>query len=534
MTSSVSKNCTICCETFNKSTRARINCPGCSLQACRTCIRTYLLGSSALPHCMQCKNRWERDFLIAATLKSFVNGEYHVHRSNLLLDQEKSRLPETMPLVENYLKVGAEKKKRAELRIRLKELRAVMGAARQAEYMCTRNINRYSNGEGGEAKKTEFKRACPVDGCLGFLSTQWKCGVCNIWTCPTCMEIKGAHKDEPHECDPNTVESVKLLKKDTKNCPSCAAMIYKISGCDQMWCTQCHIAFSWRTGRQVNGVIHNPHFYQWQNDGGGGGHVNAPGADVCGGIPNVYTLRNLWYRLGISRTQLNGHHGKNYLTHIDQCIVQLSNITTAAVGGGDGAAPDNYFEPVAGAAAAGGFSAAATMVMGGVGNFMMRMHRAMTHFSQVNLRNIRHKCQNVGNNTDLRIKYAVKEITEEKLKAQVARRDKTHQKSTAILHIFELINTVLIESFRDIVQSFPTFDDDGCAGGSTEAKIDWGKCILRNFKRCNEVRLYANKELVKISVMYHQCVFGLRGSFYLGDSHKYTTVDLKNNTGIVF
>ena len=78
---------------------------------------------------------------------------------------------------------------------------------------------------------------------------------------------------------------------------------------------------------------------------------------------------------------------------------------------------------------------------------MLRMHRAVTHFTHVNIRNVRHKCQNVGNNTDLRIKYAVKEITEGKLKSQVARRDKSHQKSTAILHIYELLNTVFIEKF---------------------------------------------------------------------------------------
>ena len=453
---------------------------------------------------MQCKNRWERDFLIAATLKSFVNGEYHVHRSNLLLDQEKSRLPETMPLVENYLKVGAEKKKRAELRIKLKELRAAMRAARQAEYMCTRNINRYSNGEDGEAKKTEFKRACPVDGCLGFLSTAWKCGVCNIWTCPTCMEIKGAHKDEPHECDPNTVESVKLLKKDTKNCPSCAAMIYKISGCDQMWCTQCHIAFSWRTGRQVNGVIHNPHFYQWQNDGGGGGNVNTPGAAVCGGLPDLYILRSIWLGFGVNRFELTQQGlGINAaaIIHIEQCITHIQSNTSRG-------RPPNTLDIM--------------KLMTGVGNFMMRMHRALTHFTQVDVRNMRHKCQNVGNNTDLRIKYAVKEITEKKLKGLVARRDKSHQKSTAVLHIYELLNTVFIESFRDIVEV-------GQQQGISET--EWLNCILRNFKRCNEVRLYGNRELVKISVMYHQCVQGLRGNFYQGESHKYATIDLENNTG---
>ena len=31
-----------------------------------------------------------------------------------------------------------------------------------------------------------------------------------------------------------------------------------VKNCDQMWCVQCHTAFSWKTGLKVNGVIHNP------------------------------------------------------------------------------------------------------------------------------------------------------------------------------------------------------------------------------------------------------------------------------------
>jgi hypothetical protein len=40
--------------------------------------------------------------------------------------------------------------------------------------------------------------------------------------------------------------------------PDCSV----VRNCDQMWCTQCHTAFSWRTGR-IENVIHNPHYYEW-------------------------------------------------------------------------------------------------------------------------------------------------------------------------------------------------------------------------------------------------------------------------------
>ena len=77
------KECEICWNSFNKSTRYKVTCPSCSLHACRECVKRYLLSSSELPHCMNpdCKSAWDRAFIIDACTYTFVNKKYKEHRT---------------------------------------------------------------------------------------------------------------------------------------------------------------------------------------------------------------------------------------------------------------------------------------------------------------------------------------------------------------------------------------------------------------------------------------------------------------------
>jgi hypothetical protein len=51
-----------------------------------------------------------------------------------------------------------------------------------------------------------------------------------------------------------------------------------------MWCTQCHTAFSWKTGRVETGVVHNPHYFEAQRLLGR--LPRAHGDVPCGGLPD--------------------------------------------------------------------------------------------------------------------------------------------------------------------------------------------------------------------------------------------------------
>ena len=132
-----------------------------------------------------------------------------------------------------------------------------------------------------------FVRACPVNECRGFLSTAWKCGVCSTWACSKCHEVKAGQQDPDHQCNPDNVASATLLAKETRPCPSCAAGIFKISGCDQMWCTSCNTGFDWKTGKRIDlNRIHNPHFFEYAANAGirGANGAAAGGAAAAGGM----------------------------------------------------------------------------------------------------------------------------------------------------------------------------------------------------------------------------------------------------------
>ena len=151
----------------------------------------------------------------------------------------------------------------------------------------------YGHGRvaGEEPKQRRaFVMKCPQSTCEGFLSMQYKCGLCDVHVCAHCHIVKA----EEHVCDPDLVETIKHIRKETKPCPKCAALISKIDGCDQMWCTQCHTPFSWTTGAMATGVVHNPHYFQYLRETG----QAIPRADnpgfACGAVNNLdLTLTHL-------------------------------------------------------------------------------------------------------------------------------------------------------------------------------------------------------------------------------------------------
>jgi len=65
-----------------------------------------------------------------------------------------------------------------------------------------------------------------------------------------------------HTCKDEDVQSVDVIRKSSRPCPKCKVKIFRIAGCDTMWCTVCNTGFNWRTGLVITDTreLHNPHY----------------------------------------------------------------------------------------------------------------------------------------------------------------------------------------------------------------------------------------------------------------------------------
>lgn len=468
--SDLTKQCTVCCEDFNNSKNKRITCPSCDVSVCRDCTRKYLLEKTETPHCMSCKVSWGREFYTNALLKSFVNKDYKEHRKKVMLEDLKSKLKDAMPAVSRHIKVQELSKEDEVIKNKISILGEKIYKLRVESGRINHAIRTIENGGDVDKERKTFIRPCADPNCRGFLSTAWKCGICKKYTCSKCLVLKDEPEDgeetkgHVHVCKEEDIKTAETIKSQTKPCPNCGICIEKADGCDQMWCTQCHQAFSWKSGLKVNGVIHNPHFFAWQNAGGVPARVAAPRAIMCGGIPEYNDFQRV-----VMRSLLIDRHAftKDDKTKEEACGVRI-----------------------------------------------IKMIRPALHFTHVELANIREKCNQQNNNEDLSIKYILKEIDDSEVMVELMKREKKSEKLMATLHIYEVINLVLTESLRDVYESIirdATKDSQGniiYPDGHTPFDI-----ITRNIKRIEQIRIYSNNELKKISALYSQTVKLLRWDY---------------------
>ena len=350
-------SCPVCVINYNKTNYAEIKCM-CDYSACKTCVRTYLLNTTQEPHCMKCRNKWSYDYIKNELGTSFVNKDLKDHQRKNMIESSISKREELIQGAINYRDDEESKKRIKELTDRKKEL-----------YKEVENINieienieneiRFRNGQpvqhhayyrygrqdeianggatgGGAAPESKptrkFVMPCQKSGCNGMLNTQYTCVICNTKTCPQCFEVCNTCDGEEHICNKDSIETASMIKKSTKPCPKCGCRISKIDGCDQIWCVECHTAFSWNTGEIETGLIHNPHYYQYMRERGElPRHPNdvQPGPIPCRPNEIIHTALRILHRFRQNSKNSKNSSGADRIVNYFTYAIHIRAVTVA-------------------------------------------------------------------------------------------------------------------------------------------------------------------------------------------------------------
>lgn len=263
------EECNVCLEDIEVD--RYIEC-SCQYRCCQECCKQYIMINCLLrdPHCIKCKVEWTFRFLVtnfdSKWFKGTKEGQYKHYKRAVLLEREKSKIPETLGFI-----------KRTKDAIKPRTLEKDP----EDFWHSFGRIRGYKTNDN-----FKYMCSCPKVGCRGLIDLKYHCIVCKSKVCPKCHTIKGVEEKISHECNPETIKTVEYLKKKTKPCPGCATFIQKSRGCDQMWCPGCRTSFSWKYGTIETGTIHNPHAIKFMRDNGLSAIQGVPiiGGE-CGGIP---------------------------------------------------------------------------------------------------------------------------------------------------------------------------------------------------------------------------------------------------------
>lgn len=251
--------CLIC---YDSSLQA-FACSSCHGCFCLGCGEKYIniQGEDVVCPVQTCKQLWTDDYLEDI----FDANKMRARRERIWGDKQRSRLPalqadaRRLQIVSQEI-TGVTVSYKKNL---LKKIEYNYGKPYHPVLLSADEIAYGTDifGEGwlvGQVTEQQFVRRCAQKGCRGFLDLAGKCALCGGMTCRDCWV--GLASVGSHVCCASDL----LIAAETKPCPTCQVPIYRIDGCYQMWCTQCRTAFSWTTGQVEVGMIHNPHYLEWQ------------------------------------------------------------------------------------------------------------------------------------------------------------------------------------------------------------------------------------------------------------------------------
>lgn len=440
-------NTCFCCVTeYNKSSHQKVICPyyvnkkKCNFHACKKCVKKYILESNCVAQCMSCKHKFSRDFLINNLSRTWVDNEYKVYLTEILFNTEKVKSKDNIKEAIYYRKISHLMHKNIEYYTLKTQLLEEVYQINEKIYK-NKGLIKELEACFKSKQSIQLLKKCINSNCNGFFNANYICELCETKICPKCyVEIK---EQKTHICSKNDIKTIQLLQTDSKNCPNCGECIFKVDGCDQMWCTQCKIAWDWKTQKIIYGKIHNPHFMEYQKKINNG-IITRDISDFECNLP--VPLSDLWDQVVCNTA--------NYGTDIKQCDKKL-------------------FE-----------------------NILPVIHQNYVKLTSI-VENRQLYLQELHDDKYSRIKYIVGETDENEFKKKIFTRNIEIEKWTDIVQLYELFEMICKESLNRIY--YYKLNNNIFIN-------DYVNMIRKELLRIRNSQLYINRQLFKISFRYKHSV----------------------------
>jgi len=248
-----------------------------------------------------------------------------------------------------------------------------------------------------------------------------------------------------------------------------------------MWCTGCHTAFDWNTGKKVvNERLHNPHWVEYQRSQNKDGTVQrAPGDVPCGGLCDNRDKNRVMTKLGLV-------HNTPLQVAVDA------------------------------------------------------LYRLVTDITNNRVRYLRDVCQAMQDYEGLRVRYIVGELTKVELSQNIFKQCKTRQKNTELVHVFELLGAVGIDMFRRLTMEVNRINEAELEWKNANKKTmgsEWKNFVtaqeaeFRGFVEVqvaeyNTLRLHCNALFATISNTYSMTVPHINERWII-DSAKFSGIGMR-------
>lgn len=333
-------DCQLCEEKVEDN--FRVICPFCNIEICEICFQYSLTMELKNPMCIYCKKKLSLEFVLSNNETNWCKKIFIPYFQNLCLEKEKSLLIETLPKYKNMVdikniksqisKLPSNKKIENEILSILQEKypspitknmiknykefndKILIKKEKKDLQIALLNVKLSELGSENKSNSSKLKKKiyicnCPISKCRGFINEDYFCDICNTEICNSCL----SKKEENHICNRDDVKSANIIKESSKPCPKCYVPIFKSSGCNQMFCTICHVVFDWETLKIDNGNVHNAHYFEWmtsQNEK----ILNIEDA-ACGDIEDIY--RNIIIKLNNKKNNYNNSYD---IYHLEKFI----------------------------------------------------------------------------------------------------------------------------------------------------------------------------------------------------------------------